>query len=79
MYISGRALILAGIVCLLCARFRAAVDNTEPYLTKDQIKGFLLTAKVIKSKQISKGITQPWRLTLSDGTLSPRCSLPSDR
>lgn len=39
-------------------------------LTKEQIKNFLLTANVIKSKQSSKGITHPWRLTLSDGTLT---------
>jgi hypothetical protein len=40
----------------------------QPNLTKDQIKTFLLKAKVVHSKQSGKGITSPWRLTLSDGT-----------
>jgi hypothetical protein len=39
-------------------------------LTKEQIKQFLLTAKVVKSKQSNKGMTQPWRLTLRDGTVT---------
>jgi hypothetical protein len=34
------------------------------------MQDFLLHAKVIKSKQTSKGVTSPWRLTLSDGTLT---------
>lgn len=70
MCVPGRILRFVGIVCLLGAGFCAAVENQEPDLTKDQIKEFLLTAKVIKSKQVSKGITHPWRLTLSDGTFS---------
>ena len=57
-----RALILALVVCLACQLFVVAAD--VPNLTKDQIKQFLLTAKVVKSKQSSKGITNPWRLTL---------------
>src|ERR1700688_155452 len=46
---------------------RAADDTT---LTKEQIKQFLQTAEVIKSKPSSKGVTHPWRLTLSDGTIT---------
>ncbi len=34
------------------------------------MKQFLLTAKVIDSKQSSKGITAPSRLTLTDGTIT---------
>jgi hypothetical protein len=63
-----RALIVALVVCLACRLFVVAAD--EPNLTKDQIKQFLLTAKVVKSKQSSKGITNPWRLTLTDGTIT---------
>ena len=44
-----RRLILATVVCLTCPHFVTASD--EPNLTKDQIKQFLLTAKVVKSKQ----------------------------
>ena len=63
-----RSLIIAAVVCLICPRVLSAADETT--LTKEQIKHFLLTAKVVGSKQSSKGVTQPWRLTLSDGTLT---------
>jgi hypothetical protein len=63
-----RRLILATVVCLTCTRFVAASD--EPILTTEQIKQFLLTAKVVKSEQAKKGITQTLRLTLSDGTVT---------
>ena len=57
--------ILAG---LLSARIVAAAD--EPALTKEQMKQFLLTAKVIKSAAAHKGITNTLRLTLTDGTIT---------
>jgi hypothetical protein len=57
-------LILATVVCLTCTCLVTASD--EPTLTKEQIKQFLLTAKVVKSEQAKKGITQTVRLTLSD-------------
>src|SRR6266576_4007014 len=63
-----RGLILAVMACLACRIFLVAAD--EPTLSKDQIKQFLLTAKVVKSKQSDKGITNPWRLTLSDGIIT---------
>jgi hypothetical protein len=63
-----RTLILAVVVCLIFQCLAVAADETT--LTKEQIKHFLLTAKVVASKQSSKGITSPWRLTLSDGTLT---------
>jgi hypothetical protein len=56
--------ILAG---LLSARMVAA---DEPALTKEQMKQFLLTAKVIKSAPTHKGITNTLRLTLTDGTIT---------
>ena len=56
------------VACLACRLFVVASD--EPTLSKDQIKQFLLTAKVVKSKQSEKGITNPWRLTLTDGTIT---------
>jgi len=63
-----RRLILAAIVCLTFSLSVHASD--EPALTKEQIKQFLLTAKVVKSEHTKKGITEPWRLTLTDGTLT---------
>ena len=61
-------LILATVLCLTCTGFVTASD--EPNLTKEQIKQFLLTAKVVKSQEAKKGITQTLRLTLSDGTVT---------
>ena len=62
-----RRLILA-TACLTCACF--VIASEEPTLTKEQIKQFLLTAKVVKSEQAKKGITETLRLTLSDGTVT---------
>lgn len=41
----------------------------EAALTKEQMQEFLLTAKIIDSHEIAKGVTHPWRLTLTDGTI----------
>jgi hypothetical protein len=49
--------------------FAARAANDTP-LTKEQIKQFLRTAEVIKSKSSSKGITHTSRLTLSNGTVT---------
>ncbi len=54
---------------LLVAKDQPAAGN-EPNLTQDQIREFLLNAKVIDSHHTSKGVTAPWRLKLSDGTLT---------
>ncbi len=61
-------LIAAALVCFIFSPLVRAAD--EPALTKDQIKNFLLTAKVVKSERSKKGVTAPWKLTLSDGTLT---------
>jgi hypothetical protein len=68
LYLRRRGLILAAVVCLTCRLFVVAAD--EPSLTKEQIKQFLLTAKVINSRPAAKGITHTSRLTLSDGTIT---------
>ncbi len=68
LHLSWRRLILATVVCLACTHFVTASD--EPTLTKEQIKQFLLTARVVKSQRSQKGITNPWRLTLTDGTIT---------
>jgi hypothetical protein len=64
----GRRLLVVALVCLICSCVARAADETT--LTKDQIKQFLLTAKVVKSEQAKKGITETSRLTLSDGTVT---------
>src|ERR1700680_4068841 len=67
-HLRWRGLILAALVCLTCRLFVVAAD--EPTLTKEQIKQFLLTAKVVNSRQAKNGITHTARLTLSDGTVT---------
>jgi hypothetical protein len=63
-----RIWLLAIVICLICSRVLLSAD--EPTLNKDQIKQFLLTAKVIKSAPAHKGITDTLRLTLTDGTIT---------
>ncbi len=63
-----RLVVISALACLIYPLIAHAADETA--LTKDQIKHFLLTAKIVGGKQSSKGITQPWRLTLTDGTLT---------
>src|SRR6202166_1851536 len=67
-HLQSRRLILVAVVCLIFPCLVMAADESTP--NKEQIKHFLLTAKVVGSKQSVKGVTQPWRLTLSDGTLT---------
>lgn len=68
-HLRSQRLILIVAVCLICPPFLIASD--EPTLSPEQIKQFLLTAKVVASTQRGiKGITHTWRLTLSDGTVT---------
>ena len=46
-------------------------------LTTPQIREFLRTADVIAAERSSTGVTRPWRLTLSDGTLTHDASFQS--
>ena len=62
------AVILAALLWLTCTLFAVGAD--EPTLTTEQIKQFLLTAKVVNSREAKKGITHTSRLTLSDGTVT---------
>src|ERR1700682_5202739 len=64
----GRRLAAAALLCLICPCIVRAADQTT--FTKEQIKNFLLTAKVVKSEQSKKGITHTLRLTLTDGTVT---------
>lgn len=63
-----RNLLLPAFLILTSARFVVAFE--EPNLDKKQIEQFLLNAKVVHGRHTSKGITSPWRLTLTDGTLT---------
>ena len=63
-----RESILTALVCLTCQLFMVAAD--ESTLTNDQITQFLLTAKIVSSREAPKGVTHTSRLTLSDGTIT---------
>jgi hypothetical protein len=59
------------VVVLLFAAFAAGQSaNPEPTLTVDQMRAFLLNAKIVESQHTQKGITAPYRLTLTDGKLT---------
>lgn len=47
-----------------------AAAATSPVLDRDSQTAFLRTAKVIRSRQLSSGVTSPYRLTLSDGVVT---------
>lgn len=64
----GLLLLAAVMIFILCPAKLTGAD--EPALSKEQIKQFLLTAKVTGSRPASKGITSTFRLTLSDGTVT---------
>ena len=65
---SGRTWIPTAVLCLALSSIVHA--SGDPALSKDQVKQFLLNAKVVHGSVSSKGVTHPWRLTLSDGTLT---------
>jgi hypothetical protein len=46
----------------------ASAPAAEPSL--ERIEEFLKNAKIVDAKPIGKGVTHPWRLTLTDGTLT---------
>jgi hypothetical protein len=66
------------LVCLcLSGRTGASAQSgpkDEPNLTDEQKMEFLLKAKVIDSKQSKEGVTHPWTLTLTDGTVTHKAS-----
>ena len=77
---SHRLLVLGPAALFLAAAFAAGPSpaqappqqavSTERQLTEEQMTQFLLTAKVVKSRQTKKGITNPYRLTLADGSMT---------
>jgi hypothetical protein len=66
----GAALCLASWQPVAYAQAAPQAATEEPKLTVEQMKEFLLKAKVIKEKQTAKGVTAPSRLTLTDGVLT---------
>ena len=60
--------VMACAVAVLPALGQAANDGSD--FTEQQKADFLMNAKVIHHKQTAKGVTQPYQLTLSDGTVT---------
>ncbi len=58
------------LIAVVYALSPATLTADDPPLSKEQIKQFLLTAKVVSSHSAKKGITNTSRLTLSDGTVT---------
>ncbi len=69
------ASVLIGVLLLSAPAVRA--QDQDQALTTPQILEFLRTADVIDAEQSDIGVTQPWRLTLSDGTLTHDASFQS--
>ncbi len=61
-------LLLPMVICMASAPRLFAQE--EPRLSEEQMKEFLLNAPVISSRNTTKGITSPFRLTMSDGKLT---------
>jgi len=62
----GRAILVLALGIL----FVRSAMSAEQEPSKEQMAQFLQTAKIVGSKHTKKGITDPWRLTLSDGTMT---------
>src|SRR3990172_3321702 len=64
-------MLLVAILCLVSACWlEAQAPASQPNLTEEQMREFLLHAKVTASRRSSTGITGAWWLTLSDGTVT---------
>jgi hypothetical protein len=68
-------LVFLNLACIILQMGARAAD--EPALSREEIKQFLQTADIIKSKPSSKGVTHPWKLTLSNGTITHDASFQS--
>jgi hypothetical protein len=81
VFFRPRPLILATMFCLSLSFLAVSVKRSlgqdqapateiKPKLTEEEMRQFLLTAKIIRSHGTPKGVTRPSRLTLSDGKLT---------
>jgi hypothetical protein len=69
----GGALVVTLLVLLACpplAYAQTAISAPSAELSVDQIRTFLKSAKVIRTRSTDKGVTAPKRLTLSDGNIT---------
>jgi hypothetical protein len=64
------ALTLVAGAALTPAAAQQPPAPAEPSWGTNQITDFLKNAKILRGKKTSKGITSPWRLTMTDGTVT---------
>jgi len=63
--------VLRAVCIVLCALLVPGAPHAAAQpLTSEQQAEFLRTARVVKSALIGKGVTRPFRLTLTDGSLT---------
>ncbi len=76
-----RSIAFIGIIALAYAVSLNAQDaqnlSDPEKLSEEQKRDFLLNAKVVHSKRIGKGITNPYQLALSDGNITHDASFQS--
>jgi len=65
------------LAALLSVAAGPTLAADESPLTKEQIRQFLLTAEIIRSKVSDKGVTHPFRLTLTNGSITHDASFQS--
>ena len=65
----GKRLLTLGGAAVI-ALTAAVLSAQELALTREARGEFLRTAEVVDSERTSKGLTRPWRLTLSDGQMT---------
>lgn len=61
---------MTGVAALAVASLFLQASGPDAALTRAQKEVFLATAKIVRSEPIGRGITQPWKLTLTDGRLT---------
>jgi len=66
-FLSGSAVAVVVAAGLILATLPSVGAQQGP-TTPQEIEQFLLTADIVGAEQIGQGVTNPWRLTLSNGT-----------
>ncbi len=64
------ALLVVALLVHLPSFAQSPAAPASDSLTRAQMREFLLTAKITRSRDIGKGVTSPKRLTLTNGTLT---------
>jgi hypothetical protein len=71
------ALLTVALACGTLAAVASPQEAPAPILTVEQKLRFLQEADIVASKEIGKGVTRPYRLTLSDGSVKQDAAFQS--